>query len=119
MKNVGRFLLLMWVFAAVPAYASDITLFGGIQREGKLTLQNAVQTGTQNFTFNPKTFGVFGFRFGHGKLFGGEHTLAYTPNFIESRMKAVIYNSNLLIQDRKSTRLNSSHSQISYAVFCL
>src|SRR2546430_11204947 len=26
---------------------------------------------------------------------------------------------NLVIQDRKSTRLNSSHSQISYAVFCL
>src|SRR2546421_9719473 len=25
----------------------------------------------------------------------------------------------LLIQDRKSTRLNSSHDQISYAVFCL
>src|SRR5205085_7973477 len=24
-----------------------------------------------------------------------------------------------LVQDRKSTRLNSSHSQISYAVFCL
>src|SRR2546430_10476363 len=24
-----------------------------------------------------------------------------------------------MIQDRKSTRLNSSHSQISYAVFCL
>src|SRR5688572_32008271 len=27
--------------------------------------------------------------------------------------------TNLLLQDRKSTRLNSSHSQISYAVFCL
>src|SRR2546427_3546065 len=26
---------------------------------------------------------------------------------------------NLLNPDRKSTRLNSSHSQISYAVFCL
>src|SRR5688572_31119692 len=25
----------------------------------------------------------------------------------------------MLAQDRKSTRLNSSHSQISYAVFCL
>src|SRR5205085_9589956 len=25
----------------------------------------------------------------------------------------------LLLRDRKSTRLNSSHSQISYAVFCL
>src|SRR5256886_4457942 len=27
--------------------------------------------------------------------------------------------SENLLQDRKSTRLNSSHSQISYAVFCL
>src|SRR2546430_11436502 len=27
--------------------------------------------------------------------------------------------SNFLKPDRKSTRLNSSHSQISYAVFCL
>src|SRR2546427_5902048 len=25
----------------------------------------------------------------------------------------------VLVEDRKSTRLNSSHSQISYAVFCL
>src|SRR5688572_31605116 len=25
----------------------------------------------------------------------------------------------LIVRDRKSTRLNSSHSQISYAVFCL
>src|SRR5688572_32222964 len=28
-------------------------------------------------------------------------------------------NSDMLDEDRKSTRLNSSHSQISYAVFCL
>src|SRR5688572_31089793 len=28
-------------------------------------------------------------------------------------------NRSMLILDRKSTRLNSSHSQISYAVFCL
>src|SRR5712664_4945618 len=26
---------------------------------------------------------------------------------------------SVLVQDRKSTRLNSSHDQISYAVFCL
>src|SRR3989475_3816600 len=35
-----------------------------------------------------------------------------------------LYNPDLVypthtVQDRKSTRLNSSHSQISYAVFCL
>src|SRR2546430_12998631 len=32
-------------------------------------------------------------------------------------VKSQVYNS--LMTDRKSTRLNSSHSQISYAVFCL
>src|SRR2546427_6008926 len=30
-----------------------------------------------------------------------------------------ILNQDGVVQDRKSTRLNSSHSQISYAVFCL
>src|SRR2546430_11673783 len=30
-----------------------------------------------------------------------------------------IFSSAMLSTDRKSTRLNSSHSQISYAVFCL
>src|SRR2546430_12562177 len=30
-----------------------------------------------------------------------------------------IYHGRVAIEDRKSTRLNSSHSQISYAVFCL
>src|SRR2546430_7438489 len=32
---------------------------------------------------------------------------------------AVVLMSLILSLDRKSTRLNSSHSQISYAVFCL
>src|SRR2546430_5874805 len=32
---------------------------------------------------------------------------------------AQVKQGQLLFQDRKSTRLNSSHSQISYAVFCL
>src|SRR2546430_12813888 len=30
-----------------------------------------------------------------------------------------VYANVLMNEDRKSTRLNSSHSQISYAVFCL
>ena len=49
-------------------------------------------------TFNPRNFGVFGIRVGHGKAIGGEHTFAYTPNFVESQSKAIIYNSNVLIQ---------------------
>src|SRR2546430_4070493 len=34
-------------------------------------------------------------------------------------VRATIKAAELTGQDRKSTRLNSSHSQISYAVFCL
>src|SRR2546430_13535801 len=39
----------------------------------------------------------------------------------ESRLSGVVTDSSGLpvTSDRKSTRLNSSHSQISYAVFCL
>src|SRR2546430_3141967 len=34
-------------------------------------------------------------------------------------LKVASFPTLLLVTDRKSTRLNSSHSQISYAVFCL
>src|SRR2546430_12530351 len=36
-----------------------------------------------------------------------------------AEFKAFLARDNEGIRDRKSTRLNSSHSQISYAVFCL
>src|SRR2546430_5585019 len=34
-------------------------------------------------------------------------------------IREALEHENIKISDRKSTRLNSSHSQISYAVFCL
>src|SRR2546430_11579476 len=43
---------------------------------------------------------------------------ARNPTKAEAR-QSLLYNAILCNQDRKSTRLNSSHSQISYAVFCL
>src|SRR2546427_5010524 len=57
--------------------------------------------------------GVIGVRFG-GSRNGGEVGMAISE---EDLLPAAVE----LIQagDRKSTRLNSSHSQISYAVFCL
>src|SRR5438309_4253415 len=42
------------------------------------------------------------------------HRAAYTID-----MQSLTPLMVLLVQDRKSTRLNSSHSSISYAVFCL
>src|SRR2546427_6488962 len=38
---------------------------------------------------------------------------------VQKTMRAMDLGAELGAKDRKSTRLNSSHSQISYAVFCL
>src|SRR2546430_8952554 len=48
---------------------------------------------------------------GENVLAGEGHTLDAEGNFLWAPSK--------FVADRKSTRLNSSHSQISYAVFCL
>src|SRR2546430_7545585 len=40
-------------------------------------------------------------------------------NFCNQSALMVSKSESIIQQDRKSTRLNSSHSQISYAVFCL
>src|SRR5690606_12835173 len=54
------------------------------------------------------------FRHGHNRLVnGGEY-----GNAILSRLP-IEEHRNFDISDRKSTRLNSSHVKISYAVFCL
>src|SRR2546427_11810025 len=40
-------------------------------------------------------------------------------SIVQSVEREVKEETNIVGRDRKSTRLNSSHSQISYAVFCL
>src|SRR2546430_3427238 len=56
-----------------------------------------------------------------GQRFGGEdlappdHEHEVEPQALQQRARLGIVDA----RDRKSTRLNSSHSQISYAVFCL
>src|SRR2546427_7966664 len=44
---------------------------------------------------------------------GHQHSAADLCSWVQS------HTSSSVVGDRKSTRLNSSHSQISYAVFCL
>src|SRR2546430_7303191 len=46
---------------------------------------------------------------------GGSQSVRFQP-FVPRRSQPLFRHS---VGDRKSTRLNSSHSQISYAVFCL
>jgi hypothetical protein len=98
---IARFLFLLTLMFIMnsSAGAIDLTAFGGVQRQGKLTLRGAPGT-TANLlrTINGTNFGVFGVRIGHGNVFGGEHTLAYAPNFIDADTKAFIYNSDIRLQ---------------------
>src|SRR5688572_31822331 len=51
----------------------------------------------------------------------GLHTfdLSASKSFKIVENHSLLFRTELFNADRKSTRLNSSHSQISYAVFCL
>jgi hypothetical protein len=102
MKTIGR-LITAFVLFAVPALAenNDLTLFAGIQFPGKITLSNAVSTGSSGASqiiSDPLNTGAFGLRIGHGKVFGGEHTIAYTTKFLDGNSKSIIYNSNIRLQ---------------------
>src|SRR2546430_12270064 len=74
-------------------------------------------TGNVKMTF-PSQLGAM---FGQSGTSAGSLALDMTGNGeaqFPDRYHATI-NAKLAALDRKSTRLNSSHSQISYAVFCL
>ena len=96
MKTIGSFLL-VFLLLAVPALAADFTIFGGVQHPGKITLRDSASS-VANQLRDPINVGVFGFRAGHGGVWGGEHTLAYAPNFLDSNSRAIIYSSNVRIQ---------------------
>ncbi|OFW36334.1 MAG: hypothetical protein A3J28_03300 [Acidobacteria bacterium RIFCSPLOWO2_12_FULL_60_22] len=95
MKNFRWFLLFLLVFTAAPVHAGDLTLFGGVQRPGKLTLRSAA-SGTSTL-LDSRSYGTYGIRVSHGRVVGSEHTLAYSPNFISSQNSAFIYNSNFIV----------------------
>src|SRR2546430_13683526 len=43
----------------------------------------------------------------------------YPSQWPQQQLASFLQRTEQMMRDRKSTRLNSSHSQISYAVFCL
>jgi len=91
-----RFLpLLLLLCLAMPVRASDLTLFGGAQREGKLTFQQVSGAFT---SLNTRSFGNFGVRFSQGGIIGSEHTLSYSPNFISTQSHALFYHSNFKVE---------------------
>src|SRR2546430_12042398 len=55
----------------------------------------------------------------HQRLVGGPELARVAVTRDRLRDHPARRRRQLVVRDRKSTRLNSSHSQISYAVFCL
>src|SRR3712207_6195667 len=55
----------------------------------------------------------------HGIGFKNVGEAIYLRNHVLSRLDAASSTDDPAVRDRKSTRLNSSHANISYAVFCL
>src|SRR2546427_5615698 len=49
----------------------------------------------------------------------GRRSVLAQPEIVTVRQPPAVVTTRTVVVDRKSTRLNSSHSQISYAVFCL
>jgi hypothetical protein len=98
MKSLGRFLL-VFVLLGIPAFAdnNDITLFVGGQFPGKVTLTQ-VTSGTTQTLSDPTNAGLIGLRFGSGRIWGHEGTVAYTSKFLDSNSKSLILNSNLIVQ---------------------
>src|SRR6185295_18384804 len=96
MKTIGRFLI-VFAWMSVSAFAADVTLFGGYQHQGKISLTDASSGTATKIIKNPFNVGVFGIRAASGKVWGHEETIAYAPNFIDTDSKAFILNSNLLV----------------------
>src|SRR5688572_32097308 len=72
--------------------------------------------------FRSRPFKTF-FESGRDLPFNGEAVIIHHPESATTDTESIVMfrRSDVVAagEDRKSTRLNSSHSQISYAVFCL
>src|SRR5688572_17306069 len=98
-----------------PLIVNDIAL----ETRFPAVIPRLIENGVQSFCTVPLTTAL-------GRLgamgFGSLQTHTYQDDevvFMQEVAKQVAVAVDNVLQDRKSTRLNSSHSQISYAVFCL
>src|SRR2546430_308911 len=114
------------ILAGGPRFAPEARGVGGVAERQLGAVEDlvAMQVGERNFGRGDEEQivgrGLVRFVFELGDLAGALHRLALHDERRLDFDVAVL--SSVQIEhevDRKSTRLNSSHSQISYAVFCL
>src|SRR5688572_22045645 len=108
-------------FALLGILMMNIPLFG-INNNHAQTIINGPHTTADYWTFATVSSLFEGSMRGLFSMLFGAGMILFTMNKKDSPGGITVteyYYRRLLLLDRKSTRLNSSHSQISYAVFCL
>src|SRR5688572_29381844 len=91
-----------FVVVATMAFLTVVDLFAAQALLPTLVVRYGVSPSAMGLAVNACTFGMA----------AAGLAVALFSRHIDRR-------AGILLRDRKSTRLNSSHSQISYAVFCL
>src|SRR2546427_9652663 len=83
------------------------------------TCARPVETKNEPSTSDPRMLRfMMRLRFRSDLRYVGVH-VAHLGRLVRGASKGALRFATFTLTDRKSTRLNSSHSQISYAVFCL
>jgi hypothetical protein len=97
MKNIGRFLAVFVLFS-LPAFAEnrDFTIFAGGQFPGSVQLTDVTLGVTQTLG-DPINSGMFGIRYGRGRVWGHEETFAYTNKFLDDHSKSILLSGNLMV----------------------
>ena len=110
MRSFIGLLTVAWVVSAGTLQAQDLTVFGGFQHPGTLTLRSGVAgigsavgvlpgTSPGEVQIDPNDFGILGIRLYRAAApLGLEHTVAYSPNFIATGGRAFLYSTNLRLE---------------------
>src|SRR5699024_11529709 len=105
---------LAFAFLQAPGLSVADTKLDLIQNPWSF-LSQALQPWTEVFPLGQLQNQAYGYLFPHGLFFS---LFSWLPAWVTQRLWWALL-LFLAFADRKSTRLNSSHVSISYAVFCL
>src|SRR3712207_8976328 len=100
-------------------------MVGGWGRRQLLVSSGWVQAAALTLLFGFFLLGLMGYKTYSGqppipeKVTGPAGNYVFTGEDVRAGQKVFLRNGLMQYGDRKSTRLNSSHANISYAVFCL
>ncbi len=90
-------ILVSMVVLNLSVLAGDLTVFTGFQKAGRLTLANTPETLSGAVTGDTNWGGVVGVRYSGGRILGFEPSIGFSPNFLDSGVRALDVQGNLIL----------------------